>query len=117
MEIMAESIVERVKSKDTQERVLKLLQDPKEGKKRQDSDERLCAAFWAEQAKELKIDIHKGNILEFLKAYAESKFTPADDITRARRIVQNKNEEVRGTKWNQRHGMAEDVRENINKQD
>src|SRR5687767_1689976 len=103
--------------KTTTEVVTDLLQNNVKKEIYKDDDEKLVAAIWAREIIALKKDpnvLKKITALEFLELYSEGdKLTPAETIMRARRRAQESDARLRGTKWNQRHGAAKDVKENI----
>lgn len=82
--------------------------------KYREDDEVLVARYWYDELVEQKLAPGVMTGIGFLKAYAEGRLTPADIITRARRKAQEDDTSLQGEKWNQRHGMAEDVRQHIN---
>jgi hypothetical protein len=79
-----------------------------------DNDEMLVARFWNNEVEAKKLNTTMLSGWDFLVMYAKGKITSADIITRARRKAQEENPELRGTKWNERHKDADDVRNNIN---
>lgn len=77
-----------------------------------DSDNRLIANFWA---LELGLDkLAEMKAAELLSYFSKGKLTKPDNITRARRKVQELNPALRGATYNKRQNNAKDVRNNIN---
>jgi hypothetical protein len=90
-----------IKTKDQ----VKSLLEMEEGLR--DNDTRLIAIYWAY---EIGIEQLKGlSANDFLANVAAGKLTPADTITRARRKVQEDNEELRGVKYKKRKAAAEQL--------
>ncbi len=79
-----------------------------------DDDEMLVARFWHNEVVAKGGDTKCILAWDFLSLYAKGKLTSADIITRARRKIQEENPELRGSKWNERHKDADNVRNNIN---
>lgn len=81
-----------------------------------DSDKRLVANIWSIDLTELyNKNIENISSLDMLNALAEGNLTNHDSITRARRKVQQENEDLRGTKYADKKQEEKDTRENINK--
>jgi hypothetical protein len=78
-----------------------------------DNDEVLIARFWANELKALGLDKKTMSVQDFFVLYTEGKITPADLVLRARRKAQELNEDCRGKRWYERHGLAEDLKNNI----
>ena len=73
-----------------------------------DNDNRLCANIWAEELGHIE-GIDQGTpIVEFLKLYADGKFTSAPSIKRARAKLQEENPKYRGKKYDLRKGKYQD---------
>jgi hypothetical protein len=79
-----------------------------------DSDEKLIARYWYDQASRLGYNPRTTNAENFLKLLAESKLTSSEDIVRCRRKLQEQHPELRGEKWNLRHTKEKEVRKEIN---
>ncbi len=79
-----------------------------------DNDEMLVARFWHNEVAAKGGETTGMSAWDFLTMYAKGKLTPADTVTRARRLAQLSMPELRGSKWNERHKDADDVRNNIN---
>lgn len=79
-----------------------------------DNDEKLVATAWFNELKDMGFDPTQMSAFSFLKLYAENRLTSADIITRARRLVQAENKELRGEAWYKRHKEEKEVREQIN---
>ena len=79
-----------------------------------DDDTLLVIEIWKEDLS------NKGLLAEWLDFFGvaalllDGTLTKADTITRARRIAQEVNPHLRGALWSDRHGIAEDVKEEIN---
>ena len=73
-----------------------------------DNDSKLVANVWY-----ALIKVEGMSAMEFLRAYADNKITPADTITRARRKMQEDNPDLRGKKWEERHILANKVRREV----
>jgi len=107
-------VVKRIR--ETKPKVEALLRNPQGGATYKDDDEKLVARYWIEEVKGITGKEPKViSMIEFLTIYGQGKITPADDITRARRQLQEKKEDLRGLTWNERHGKEQDVRKNISK--
>lgn len=78
-----------------------------------DNDEILVARIWADEFIALGNDIKKSTARDLLKAYAVGSLTSAEYIVRARRRLQEMYPELRGTRWNERHGLGNDLKNNI----
>ena len=57
----------------------------------------------------------KGNAMDFLKKFAESKLVSSDLITRTRRKLQEHNAHLRGSKWIERHQKQAEVKSDLRK--
>ena len=73
-----------------------------------DNDNRLCANIWAEELGHIEGITQETPIVEFLKLYADNKFTSAPSIKRARAKLQEEDPKYRGEKYNQRKGILQD---------
>jgi len=81
-----------------------------------DNDERLVSNFWYQQLKFHGKDPHYLSCMEFLEIYKENQLlTGADIIVRARAKAQQKNLDLRGEKYNERHNNGIEVTLEINK--
>jgi hypothetical protein len=74
--------------------------------KYRNSDKKLVVAIWRQ---ELSPELRGA----FLTAYENGKLTPADTITRCRRKLQETIPALRGTMWNKRHEMEEEVKNQL----
>jgi hypothetical protein len=72
-----------------------------------DSDDRLVSTYW--YVYDNASIYFEG--LEILKAFADSKFTSPESITRARRKLQHSRPELRGKKYKYRMAKQADYRE------
>jgi hypothetical protein len=79
-----------------------------------DDDRLLIDSFWRYE-KPLLFSFQSGDAV--MRAFVNGELSMPDDITRARRKVQEQYPELRGTKWRQKQRTAAevDVRDNINK--
>lgn len=75
-----------------------------------DNDNRLICNIWFSEIP----NINDISAVKFLKIFSEGNITSGDSITRARRKLQEKNEEYRGEKYEERHKEEQNVRDNIN---
>ena len=76
--------------------------------KYRNNDSKLVVAVWKQEY--LGPGQPVGGFLDdFLTAYELGKLTPADTITRCRRKLQETIPALRGTLWNKRHEIQEDV--------
>ena len=81
-----------------------------------DDDEKLVANFWYRELKFHGKDPHALSCMEFLEIYKDNKIlTGADTIVRARAKAQQKNEALRGLKYEERHNNGVEVTLEINK--
>ena len=69
-----------------------------------DNDNRLCANIWAEELGHIEGLTQQTPIVEFLKLYANNKFTSAPSIKRARAKLQEEEPAFRGKKYHLRKG-------------
>ena len=73
--------------------------------KSRDCDRLLCAEVWWNQM---------GPVDEgFLHMYVIGELTTADSITRCRRKLQEEDKTLRGDKWYERKGRAEEVKQEM----
>ena len=75
-----------------------------------DSDMRLIAMYYRKHAPE---PIGYITADEFLNLLANGKMPSPDTITRARRKIQQHNEELRGTTWEKRQERQEEVKQEM----
>jgi hypothetical protein len=93
----------------TKEKVITLLQQHPHLR---DSDERLVATFWMNEAGG-KEELERMTSLEFFMKYVEGVYTSSDSITRMRRKVQEDNESLRGQTYYKRQKLEKEFREEI----
>ena len=93
----------------TKDRVKRLLTRRSELR---DNDNRLIAVFWGHEIGATTLE--NLSALDLLDKIATGQLTAGDTITRARRKVQEENEELRGVKYKARERAAEEVRQGIN---
>jgi len=93
---------------DVTENVTKLLTKYSRTK---DDDMILVATYYHE----FYPNLIKGSAIDFLKALAKGKLVSSDLITRTRRKLQEHNEHLRGTKWNERHERQSSVKSDTKK--
>ena len=76
-----------------------------------DNDNLLILKVWASQNPSLR-----GNtsFVEFSRGFLNGTYASAESITRARRKVQELNEDLRGIKYDSRKSNEKEVRQNIN---
>lgn len=97
----------------TKDRIIKLLTRYPEFR---DNDERLIATFWHRQLLDAGKSAELITGFEFLEIYSKNEIlTSADCIVRSRALIQQQTPELRGNKWNERHGMGEEVTKEIHK--
>lgn len=92
--------------KTTRQKVKLLLQ---ENSKLRDSDQKLIAVFWNLEYKDMDQDY---TVLTYLY---HGKLTTPEAITRARRLVQSMNPELRGENYKGRMDEEKEVRKEIKK--
>ena len=73
-----------------------------------DNDRLLCATVWWKQ-----MDRTSPSDEGFLSMYVNKQLTTADSITRCRRKLQEEDKTLRGDKWYERKGRAEEVKQEI----
>jgi len=80
-----------------------------------DSDSRLVCLVWWNQAKLNNFDLNAMSAVDFMKLYLtpSSKFANSDVITRARRAIQERREDLRGEKYNLRQSLSDSTKRNI----
>lgn len=88
--------------------------EPTEKINHRDNDESLAARYWHGQLTRLGYDPRKMTANDFLSLYTNGSLTPADDLTRARRLLQAEDARLRGSKWSARHKEAIDFKNEIN---
>ena len=76
-----------------------------------DSDDKLVCNIWFHQIGKAQID--QMTAMELLKVISEGKLPSYDNITRARRKLQEDNEHLRGTSYKERHNQEAIVRSKI----
>lgn len=76
-----------------------------------DNDAKLVSAVYFTRIGQDKLDRMSG--LELLVLISQGGLPFPDHITRVRRRLQEKNENLRGVSYKKRHGLADDVRKNI----
>ena len=82
-----------------------------------DSDEKLVANIWAKNLKNKQgvKCLDSLSARDVLMMFAKRELSSFESITRARRKIQEKNENTRGSTWKMRHKEEIDTRKNINK--
>lgn len=95
--------------KDIKEEIKNLLTDYPEYR---DNDLKLIAAFYYKLHGGRAVFDNK-TALQFLKEFSEGKYIFPDTITRIRRMVQEENENLRGTKYYERKKLDKDTKQNI----
>lgn len=75
-----------------------------------DSDTKLVATIWLDHTP----DARQMSAMDFMRRYAEGSLTPADNITRARRKVQEEHTHLRGNAYALRKEKEQFYREHIN---
>jgi len=77
-----------------------------------DDDNRLVSAFY--YTKYGGREAFEGiSAFQFLKDFAEKRFPLPDNITRVRRKLQEKEPELRGEKWAERHKLEQETKTDI----
>ena len=76
--------------------------------KSRDCDRLLCATVWWKQ-----MDRTSSSDEGFLSMYVNKQLTTADSITRCRRKLQEEDKTLRGDKWYERKGRAEEVKQEM----
>lgn len=78
-----------------------------------DDDKLLILKVWAWQNPQLRASDY--SFTNFAINYLNGLYADSESITRARRKIQEKNPDLRGEKWSERHNEAELVRKEITK--
>jgi hypothetical protein len=78
-----------------------------------DNDTKLIAAFYYTIYGGKSVFENK-SALQFLKEFAEGRYIFPDTITRIRRMIQEDNEHLRGSKYYERKKLDKDTKQNIN---
>lgn len=73
-----------------------------------DDDNKLLAACWRREMARLNLDSK-----DTLIALSAGKLSSPETITRCRRKIQETKPELRGKRWNERHGVEEVVKEEM----
>ena len=76
-----------------------------------DNDKLLILKVWAYQNPQLRANDY--SFTNFAINYLNGLYADSESITRARRKIQEKNPNLRGEKWHERHNEAELVRKEI----
>lgn len=95
------------KIKNIKEKVKRLLSDIPHLR---DSDEKLIATIWW---MELNNEQKNFNAFEFLKLFSNSNLSSIESITRARRLIQEQNIELRGLLYKERKNKSQIVKKQI----
>ena len=74
-----------------------------------DNDRRLTCNIWWKSVSNPELLMFE----DFIKLYIDGKVPESDSITRCRRKVQEENEELRGESWDLRHGLEDEVKEEL----
>lgn len=77
-----------------------------------DSDEALVARYWVDEFEAAGNNIQTSRAYKFADMVRKGELTSFDNITRAKRKVQEQVPELRGETWGMRHGMSEDFKNN-----
>ena len=81
--------------------------------KAQDNDQYLVMILWINDLKQQGYDPETMSAWELLGLLGSNKLPNTDSISRCRQKVQEKNEHLRGTKYNDRQRHAKAVKEEI----
>ena len=77
-----------------------------------DNDQQLVANVWFVQINKNQ-NIKTMSAKEFLHELAKGNVLSSESITRCRRKLQEENIHLRGKRWNERHRMQKDVKEEL----
>jgi len=77
-----------------------------------DDDRRLVAGFYYRRFGGREV-LGSMSAMDFLKVFASKSQPSPDDITRVRRKLQEQFPELRGEKYNERHHLESEVRQDI----
>ena len=81
--------------------------------KYRDDDKSLIRKMWEVELLKQNLNLNETNINMFLSLYENGTLSNPDSILRARRKLQETNEELRGETWEERHKEAEETRKTI----
>ena len=81
--------------------------------KSRDCDRLLCANIWWKQMGRYESSGIGDQDQGFLTMYVEGDLSTADSITRCRRKLQEEDKTLRGDKWYERKGRAEEVKKEM----
>lgn len=81
--------------------------------KLRDDDKSLISKIWEVELLKQNINLSETNINMFLSLYVNGSISNPDSILRARRKLQETNEELRGETWEERHKEAQETRQTI----
>lgn len=70
-----------------------------------DSDRWLSILIWKEQIRELQVD----SLDAFFHLYKSKALYSEESIGRSRRLIQERNENLRGLKYNERHSEQKEI--------
>ena len=71
-----------------------------------DDDNKLVTVFWIKQLKSKGFKVDESSATELLSLFSRGSLTKPDQITRARRKVEEHNPELRGKTWDVRQGLG-----------
>ena len=80
--------------------------------KLRDNDQQLVANVWYVQTRD-KFNIETMSAKNFLHELAQGNVMSSESITRCRRKLQEEHTYLRGNKWEERHRMQKDVKEEL----
>ena len=74
-----------------------------------DDDRRLICNIWWKSVSNPELLMFE----DFIKLYIDGKVPESDSITRCRRKVQELNKELRGRSWDLRHGLEDEIKDEL----
>jgi len=79
-----------------------------------DNSSYLILTYWYAQMHRL-LGEKKWSTADLTRLLLSGEMTQAESISRVSRVLQNEKPSLRGKSYNKRHGVAEEVRQNINR--
>ena len=78
-----------------------------------DNDYKLVVAVWNRELLEQDISIREISGYDAFKLVSDGKVSPVESITRCRRKLQEEFPALRGARYNERHGIETEVKEEL----
>ena len=79
-----------------------------------DYEEKLIGNYWNAELKAMGYSLEEISGKDLLELFINKRLTKPDTITRANRKIQETYPHLRGKDWDKRHGIADNVKKEIN---